>query len=160
LSLEASVADNLSLASLRKHLSSQLIGRVDFRAVETAVNHIRSVVRLDAKASNNQPARTLSGGNQQKVVLGKWLLNAPDLLILDEPTRGIDIGAKVEIYQLIHNRADSGAAVLVISSEIEELIGVCDRILVIRRGEISGEFAREQFDREKILRAALGPIDQ
>ncbi len=88
-------------------------------------------------------------------MLAKWLLAQPRVLILDEPTRGIDVGAKFEIYQLIHHLADDGAGVLLISSEIEELIGLCDRILVMRRGEIVEELAREAFDRERLLRAAL-----
>jgi ABC-type sugar transport system ATPase subunit len=99
--------------------------------------------------------KTLSGGNQQKVVLAKWLLAEPQVLILDEPTRGIDVGAKFEIYQLIHALADRGAGVLVISSEIEELTGLCDRILVMSQGRITDELARAEFDRERILQAAL-----
>jgi ribose transport system ATP-binding protein len=121
---------------------------------------MREAVRLSPAAGDAQPVRTLSGGNQQKVVLGKWLLAEPSVLILDEPTRGIDVGAKFEIYQLIHQRADRGAGVLVISSEIEELIGICDRILVMSQGRIRGEFQRHQFDREKILAAALPPFDR
>ena len=116
---------------------------------------IREAVRLQTKLTNEQPVKTLSGGNQQKVVLAKWLLAGPQALILDEPTRGIDVGAKFEIYQLIHELADRGAGVLVISSELEELTGICDRILVLNRGRFTGEFARDQFDRKAILRAAL-----
>jgi ribose transport system ATP-binding protein len=153
LCLDASVADNFALASLRKHIN---VGRLNSKSLQAAVRHIRQLVRLDPKTSDQQPARTLSGGNQQKVVLGKWLLNTPELLVLDEPTRGIDVGAKAEIYQLVHNHADNGGAALVISSEIEELIGICDRILVLRRGEIAGEFTRANFNREEILRVALG----
>lgn len=155
LCLDASVADNLTLASLGKQTGFRRAW-LNFAILEDAVRHIRALVRLDPKTSVHQPARTLSGGNQQKVVLGKWLLNTPELLILDEPTRGIDVGAKAEICQLIHNHADNGGAALVISSEIEELIGVCDRILVLRRGQIAGEFTRDSFNREEILRVALG----
>ena len=100
--------------------------------------------------------RTLSGGNQQKVVLGKWLLLQPRVLMLDEPTRGIDVGARFEIYQLIHQLADQGAGVLVISSDMEELMGLCDRILVMCGGTLVDDLPRAQFDRERILRAALG----
>jgi ribose transport system ATP-binding protein len=89
-------------------------------------------------------------------VLAKWLLAKPSVLILDEPTRGIDVAAKYEIYQLIHELAVQGTGVLVLSSELEELIGLCDRILVMRRGEIQDEFPRSEFDRERILAAALG----
>jgi ABC-type sugar transport system ATPase subunit len=116
---------------------------------------MREAVRLQPHLSNDQPARTLSGGNQQKVVFAKWLLANPKVLILDEPTRGIDVGAKSEIYQLILDRADAGCGVLVISSEIEELTGICDRILVMNRGRITDDLPRAQFDRERILRAAL-----
>ena len=97
--------------------------------------------------------KNLSGGNQQKVVIGKWLLRGPRLFILDEPTRGIDVGAKYEVYKLINRLAAEGTGVLMISSEIEELIGMCDRILVMGHGEIRGAFARGAFDREAILRA-------
>lgn len=102
----------------------------------------------------SQPVRQLSGGNQQKVALGKWLVRSPRVLILDEPTRGVDIGAKYEIYSLINELAGQGVAILAISSELEELMGMCDRILAMRRGEIRQTFARP-FDRERILEAAL-----
>ena len=100
--------------------------------------------------------KTLSGGNQQKVVLAKWLLANPSVFILDEPTRGIDVGAKFEIYQLINDLSAQGAGVLIISSEIEELIGLCDRILVMSHGEIRDELRRPEFDRGRILASALG----
>jgi ABC-type sugar transport system ATPase subunit len=88
-------------------------------------------------------------------VLSKWLLNGPRVFILDEPTRGIDVGARHQIYQLINELARDGAGILIISSEIEELTGMCDRILVMCNGEITGEYERGRFDREQILRAAL-----
>jgi ribose transport system ATP-binding protein len=155
LCLGASVADNLALVTLREH------GRPPLRWLrrdtwQAAITRIRSVVQLAPKTSDAQPARTLSGGNQQKVVLGKWLLSKPKVLLLDEPTRGIDVGAKFEIYRLIHELADQGAGVLVISSEMEELIGLCDRILVMRGGRLVDDLPRAQFDRERILSAALG----
>ena len=152
--MEASIADNMSLATLGRH-ARQPLGWLDFAGIRDAVGRMREAVQLSSKAGDAQPVRTLSGGNQQKVVLGKWLLAEPKVLILDEPTRGIDVGARFEIYQLIHQLADRGAGVLVISSEIEELMGLCDRILVMRRGEITAGFAREQFDREQILAASL-----
>ena len=104
---------------------------------------------------DRQPVRQLSGGNQQKVALGKWLVSPPRVFLLDEPTRGIDVGARAEIYRIVAALAESGVAILMISSEIEELTGMCDRILVMRRGEISGSIARPDFDREQILRVAL-----
>jgi ribose transport system ATP-binding protein len=154
LCLEASVADNIALVSLRQH------ARTPLRWLDTArwrdsIRTMREAVRLTAQAADRQPAKTLSGGNQQKVVLAKWLLARPGVLILDEPTRGIDVGAKFEVYQLILELADQGAGVLIISSEIEELTGVCDRILVMSRGEITGRFRRDEFDPERILAAAL-----
>ena len=119
------------------------------------VPEVIAAVRLRAANLDRQPVRQLSGGNQQKVVLGKWIMGRPKVFVLDEPTRGIDVGAKLEIYRVIDELAAAGAGLLVISSEIEELIGICDRILVMRRGETGGEFERGEFDRERILRAAL-----
>lgn len=158
LCMEASIADNLALVTLARHARTP-VGWLNFSSIRDAVRQMRDAVRLSAKASDDQAVRTLSGGNQQKVVLGKWLLAEPKVLILDEPTRGIDVGARFEIYQLIHQLADRGAGVLVISSELEELIGICDRLLVMRQGGISGEFSRDEFDRERILAAAL-PISK
>ena len=154
LCMEASITDNMALATLRSHARTPARW-LDTRAVERVVGLMRDAVRLSAKAKGADAVRTLSGGNQQKVVLGKWLLAAPKVLMLDEPTRGIDIGAKSEIYQMVHRLADRGTGVLVISSELEELIGICDRVLVMRHGTITGEFRRGGFDREKMLAAAL-----
>ncbi|EWM09960.1 multiple monosaccharide ABC transporter ATP-binding protein [Kutzneria sp. 744] len=95
---------------------------------------------------------TLSGGNQQKVVLSKWIFTDPDVLILDEPTRGIDVGAKYEIYSIINRLADEGKAVLVISSELPELLGLCDRIYTLAAGRITGEVSREQATQERLMR--------
>ena len=152
--MEASIADNMALVTLARH------GRtparwLDLAGIAEAVRRMREAVRLSPKATDEQAVRTLSGGNQQKVVLGKWLLAEPAVLILDEPTRGIDVGARFEIYQLIHRLADRGTGVLVISSEIEELTGICDRILVLCQGRITAGFRRGEFDRERILAAAL-----
>jgi putative multiple sugar transport system ATP-binding protein len=93
----------------------------------------------------------LSGGNQQKVVLSKWILTDPDVLILDEPTRGIDVGAKYEIYTIINELADSGKAILVISSELPELLGLCDRIYALSRGRITGEVERAEASQERLM---------
>lgn len=154
LCFEASIADNMALVTLVEHTRTPL-RLLDLGRWRAAIATMRQAVRLTANARDEQPVRTLSGGNQQKVVLGKWLLAKPRVLILDEPTRGVDVGAKFELYQLILQLADSGSGVLLISSEIEELIGLCDRILVMNRGEIRGEFSRAEFDRERILQAAL-----
>jgi ribose transport system ATP-binding protein len=154
LCLDASIADNISLASLPAYARPR-VGWLDTGRLRAAVAEMRSAVTLTPSARDEQPVRILSGGNQQKVVLAKWLLNRPRVFILDEPTRGIDVGARYEIYCLISRLAAGGAGVLVISSEIEELIGLCDRILVMRAGEIRDEIPCHAFDRERILRAAL-----
>ena len=94
----------------------------------------------------------LSGGNQQKVVLSKWLMTEPDVLILDEPTRGIDVGAKYEIYTLINAMADSGRGIVVISSELPELLGICDRIYTLSFGRITGQMAKGEATQEGLMR--------
>lgn len=98
----------------------------------------------------------LSGGNQQKVIIARWLLTEPDILIMDEPTRGIDVGAKAEIYRLIGELAKQGKAILIVSSELPEVMGVSDRIMVIRQGKIAGEFSRDEFDSDNIMKSAFG----
>ncbi|MBV8915645.1 MAG: sugar ABC transporter ATP-binding protein, partial [Acetobacteraceae bacterium] len=105
-----------------------------------------------------QEAGTLSGGNQQKVVLSKWLFSEPRVLILDEPTRGIDVGAKYEIYQIINALAESGKGVVVISSEMPELLGICDRICVMNEGRFVAEFGREEASQEAIMRAIMRSV--
>ena len=155
LCLDGSVTDNISLASARTY-GRTFVRWVSRQKLVEAVQWVRKVVALDAKTTHEQTVRTLSGGNQQKVVLGKWLLCRPKVLILDEPTRGVDVGAKFEIYRLIRDLASAGTGILLISSELEELIGLCDRILVMRRGRFVEESPRENFDRHTILRAALG----
>ncbi|HXF18400.1 MAG TPA: ATP-binding cassette domain-containing protein, partial [Burkholderiales bacterium] len=99
--------------------------------------------------------KNLSGGNQQKVVIGKWLLRGPRLFILDEPTRGIDVGAKYEIYTLINSLADQGKCIIMISSEMPELLGMCDRIAVMNNGHFAAEFARGEATQEKIMQAIV-----
>ena len=105
---------------------------------------------------SNQKAKALSGGNQQKVVIAKWLAKQPKILVLDEPTRGIDLGAKAEIYRLINGLTDKGMAILLVSSELPELIGLCDRILVMHEGKITGEFSRSEFSETDIMSCATG----
>ena len=106
-------------------------------------------------SSIDVPVSTLSGGNQQKVVLSKWMLREPDILILDEPTRGIDVGAKFEIYKLMTNLVKEGKSIVMVSSELPELIGMCDRIYVMAEGQIAGELKRTEFSQEKIMRYAM-----
>jgi ribose transport system ATP-binding protein len=106
--------------------------------------------------SGEQVARFLSGGNQQKVVIGKWLSLGPRVLLLDEPTRGIDIGAKEEIYRLVESLAAQGMAILFVSSEMEEILGLSDRVLVMHDGELSGELKRNQLSEEAVMQLATG----
>ena len=98
--------------------------------------------------------RSLSGGNQQKVVLGRWLAANAEFLIFDEPTRGIDVGAKYEIYMLMNDLLRQGKTILLISSEMEELMGMSDRIIVMSEGSITGELSKEEFDQERIMNYA------
>ena len=114
------------------------------------------VSELRIKATSTQPVRLLSGGNQQKVVLGKWLAGDVRIFIFDEPTRGIDVGSKVEIYQLMNRLTSRGAGIIMISSELPELLGMSDRILVMRAGRIQAEFDAASATEERVLAAALG----
>jgi ABC-type sugar transport system ATPase subunit len=111
---------------------------------------------LRIKATADQPVRLLSGGNQQKVVLGKWLAGDVRIFIFDEPTRGIDVGAKVEIYRLMNRLTANGAGILMISSELPELLGMSDRILVMHRGRIAAELSAADATEERVMSAALG----
>ena len=104
--------------------------------------------------SQSTQIRSLSGGNQQKVIIGRWLLTKPEVLLLDEPTRGIDVGAKYEIYQLILDLAKEGKGVIMVSSEMPELLGICDRILVMSGGVLSGEVDARNTSQEEILTLA------
>jgi ABC-type sugar transport system ATPase subunit len=115
------------------------------------------VKKLNIKTSSiNTMVESLSGGNQQKVIIGKWLLNAPKILILNEPTRGVDVGAKVEIYKLMETLCREGKAIIMISSETPEIMGISDRILTVHEGRITGEIERREFDQEKIMYMAIG----
>jgi ribose transport system ATP-binding protein len=149
--LSMSVAENLTLASLAQAMRLGLVSPRREREVAG-----RFVQRLGVKTpSLDQAVRNLSGGNQQKVVLAKWLAAGPKALLLDEPTRGIDVNAKREIYALIDELAHGGLGVLMASSEIPELLGIADRILVLSEGRITAEFARGEATEEALLHAAL-----
>ncbi|MFT5094533.1 MAG: ribose transport system ATP-binding protein, partial [Porticoccaceae bacterium] len=104
----------------------------------------------------DQIVQYLSGGNQQKVVLGKWLSMNPQVLLLDEPTRGIDVGAKQEIYALMEQLAEQGVAILFVSSELEEILGMSDRAIVMHEGRISGELMRDSLSEESVMHLATG----
>jgi putative multiple sugar transport system ATP-binding protein len=133
------------LRKIRRNLT------VDENAEIKAANRYRKEMNIKAR-SIEQSVNTLSGGNQQKVVLGKWMFTEPDVLILDEPTRGIDVGAKYEIYEIINRLADSGRGVLMISSELPELLGMCDRIYTLSEGVITANFSRDDANQETLMR--------
>lgn len=146
-----SILENTSLVSIHKYLRTGIIQP----KVETqCVTEILKTFSIKM-SSLTAPCNSLSGGNQQKVVLAKWLLLNPQILILDEPTRGIDIGAKYEIYRFMCDIAEQGVSVIMISSELPELIGMCDRIVVMSKGRFTGEVMRSEFSQEKIMTLAM-----
>ncbi len=150
--LEDDITSNISLPNLRQFAFAYLLDRN--REEESARQQSG---RLNIRAASvSSVAGTLSGGNQQKVVLAKWLAMSPNVMLFDEPTRGIDVGAKSEIYSLIRALSDAGVAVLMISSDMEEVIGVSDRILVMHEGRISGELERDQFSEHQVMLLAVG----
>ncbi|MCX4634198.1 sugar ABC transporter ATP-binding protein [Streptomyces sp. P9-2B-2] len=149
--LDASLQDNLTLARLDRDTRGGLVDRgAQRREAATAAERLK--VRMSGLG---QSARTLSGGNQQKIVIGKWLLTDTRLLILDEPTRGIDVGAKVEIYQLINELTAAGRAVLMISSDLPEVLGMSDRVLVMSQGRLAGELSAEEATQDAVMELAL-----
>ncbi|MCI8844092.1 MAG: sugar ABC transporter ATP-binding protein [Oscillospiraceae bacterium] len=145
--LEEDIVTNISLSNLEKFSSR---GVMNHAAEVDASQAISQDIRIKAP-SVFQKTQMLSGGNQQKVLVARWLCSDPDILILDEPTRGIDVGAKYEIYAIINQLAADGKAVLMISSEMPELIGMCDRIYVMNEGRFIGELLREEVSQEKIM---------
>ncbi|WP_042462224.1 sugar ABC transporter ATP-binding protein [Neobacillus dielmonensis] len=151
--LPLSVRENMTLPNL--HLISGFSQLVSKRKEKNIVNEM--IQELSIKTpTGEQLVKNLSGGNQQKIVIAKSLLRDPDVIILDEPTRGIDIGAKSEIYHLISELAEAGKAVIVVSSELPEILGLSDRILVLHEGRLTGELSKEEADQEKIMRLAVG----
>ncbi len=149
--LNMSVRDNLTIATVKKLSNRIFLNRANEE--RQAENYIGS---LSIKTpSSRQLVRNLSGGNQQKVVLGKWLGTDPDVLIFDEPTRGIDVGAKEEIYRLMDELAKGGKSIIMISSDMEELMGMSDRVLVLSKGRVTGEVSRRDLSQELILKYAV-----
>jgi ribose transport system ATP-binding protein len=150
-----SVRENFGHPNLDQFSRFSVINRArESRAFGNYVESIRIKI-----SHHEQLAKNLSGGNQQKVVLAKWLQRNADVLIFDEPTRGIDVGAKFEIYQLINQLALDGKAVLMISSELPEILGMCDRILVMHEGRIQGELSKDEASQENIMALAVGGQD-
>ena len=150
--LGLSIRDNMSLASFP---AMSRWGVLD-RRLQSELVHDEGARARRAPPDIERLARKLSGGNQQKVVLAKWLLTHARILLLDEPTRGVDIAAKKEIYATIAELAARGMGILLISSELPEILGMCDRTLVMREGRLVGEFTREEATEEKILACAAG----
>ena len=150
--IDVSVAENISLPDLKSYAAGMIV-----RAKRETENAEVQKKRLNIKAPSVMTAvGSLSGGNQQKVVLARWLSMQPRVVIFDEPTRGIDVGAKQEIYQLMRALADDGVGILMISSDMEEVIGVSDRIAVMHEGAISGFLNRGDFSEQRILQLAVG----
>ncbi len=150
-----SIRENITLSTITEHADGGFIRRGRERAKAQDLFE-----RLDVRGlSPEAPVGTLSGGNQQKVLFARWLARTPRLLIIDEPTRGVDVGAKGEIHRLIVELADAGLAVIVISSEIEEVLGLADRTLALRQGGIVREFGAHP-DREAVLQACFGTTEE
>jgi inositol transport system ATP-binding protein len=150
--LNASVRENMFIANINSYTVGPF---VHFRKIEKDCERMRGLMRIKTP-SLMEIIRNLSGGNQQKVLISRWLLTEPDLLILDEPTRGIDVGAKSEIYRLMTEFVRSGKAIIMISSELPEVLGMSDRVLVMHEGDKVGELLRGEATQEKILQMATG----
>lgn len=152
LNLQGNIIDNIMAVTEKKY---SRYGCISYKNRKNAASGM--VNKLSIKTGSfEQLAGKLSGGNQQKVVLAKWLLNEPDILILDEPTRGIDVGSKAEIYKLINDMSEQGKSIIFISSEMPELIGMCDRIIVLCEGKMAGVLEGEEITQERIMALASG----
>ena len=148
------VCANIVAVALRKILRS---GILDFKKEKQAAEKYIRDLRI-VTPSAEQMAILLSGGNQQKVVLSKWLFSDSEIIIFDEPTRGIDVGAKREIYTIINNLAEEGKTIIVVSSEMEEVLGISERIIVMREGRVAGELKKEQFSQQAVTELAVGGV--
>jgi D-xylose transport system ATP-binding protein len=155
LNLIMSVKKNVTLASLRK-ISNYGFIRDEYEAQATE----EYIKKLQVKTPNQDvEVRNLSGGNQQKVVIAKSLMVSPKVMVLDEPTRGIDVGAKYEIYKIMNQLVNEGVAVIMISSEMEEILGMSDRIVVMSEGKITGELGIDEATQEKLMLASTGRME-
>jgi inositol transport system ATP-binding protein len=152
--MNASVRDNVFIANIKNYMFGPFIRG---RKIDSDCERMRDLMRIKTP-SLREIIKNLSGGNQQKVLISRWLLTEPDLLILDEPTRGIDVGAKSEIYRLMIEFVRTGKAIIMISSELPEVLGMSDRIMVMHEGDKVGELAREEASQEKILQMATGMV--
>lgn len=149
------VGFNIALANV-----DRLKGRMFLSCKKRHALACQYIERMHIKTrSDAQAVFELSGGNQQKVLLGKWLANQPKILILDEPTRGVDVGAKTEIYSIINELAADGMAIILVSSELSEIINMCDNVCVVHEGRITGRLSREEFSQDKIMHYATGGED-
>jgi inositol transport system ATP-binding protein len=150
-----SIKENIGLASLEKFIRG---GYLHSDQERQTISSICDRMRVKAPTLETS-VDALSGGNQQKVVFAKWMIRDPDILILDEPTRGIDVGAKYEIYKIIFELAAEGKAILIISSELPEILGICDRIYVMSKGRITGELGKDEFDQGRVMKyATIGTV--
>src|ERR687892_370157 len=153
LSLPQSVTANVTLATLRRYVSR--LHLLDSSAERAAAADFRRQLNIRTPALDT-PVERLSGGNQQKTMLAKWLNTRPRVLILDEPTRGIDVGAKAEVHQIVDTLARSGIGIILISSDLPEVLAMSDRVLVMREGRQVGLFARAEATEERVITAAMG----
>jgi ribose transport system ATP-binding protein len=147
------VKENLVLVKIDQML--KLFGVVNRKRENEETDAVIKELNIKVHNKNTQQVQNLSGGNQQKVVIGKWIMRAPKLFIMDEPTRGVDVGAKYEIYTIINKMAASGSAILFISSEMEELMGICDNILIMSKGRIVANLPKSEYDQETIIQYSL-----
>jgi ABC-type sugar transport system ATPase subunit len=139
-----------------REITKSIFSIIDRKAEEDNTRKMVKKLSIKTYSMNKQVCSNLSGGNQQKVVLAKWIMMEPKVFLLDEPTRGVDVGAKYEIYTIINELAANKSSVLFVSSEIEELMGICDRILTMSNGKLTSEISRNEYDQEKIMSFALG----
>jgi inositol transport system ATP-binding protein len=146
------VRDNMVIANIKQYVRGIF---VDFSKINSDCEKMRDQLRIKT-TSIRQIIKYLSGGNQQKVLISRWLLTGPGILILDEPTRGIDVGAKAEVHRLMTELTRQGKTIIMISSELPEVLGMSDRIMVMHEGEKTGELTRAEATQEKILHLATG----
>jgi L-arabinose transport system ATP-binding protein len=147
----ASVDDNINISVRRRYAK---MGLVDF--AREKINAAKAIRDLSIRTRNGAtPIRNLSGGNQQKAILGRWLSEEIELFVLDEPTRGIDVGARAQIYEILYGLAEKGVGVIVVSSDMSEVSSICDRVIVMAEGRVTADFARADITPERLLSQAL-----